>query len=57
MTAYLLFHIKEFDYTVHGIVRKNSATLHFLKQYQEVLSKLEVSSKRKLILHYGDLID
>ncbi|CDW86871.1 gdp-mannose-dehydratase [Stylonychia lemnae] len=57
MTAYLLFHQKEYDYTVYGVVRKNSATLPFLFQYNEFLQTLEISKARKIILVYGDVTD
>jgi hypothetical protein len=30
LTAFLLFHMKEYDYTIYGIVRKNSAAMPFL---------------------------
>lgn len=40
LAAYLLFHMRQYDYTVYGIVRKNSASLPFLQQYQDYLAKL-----------------
>ncbi len=57
MTAYLLFHMREFDYTIYGIVRKNSAAMPFLLQYIEYLEKLEIGSSRKLVLLVGDITD
>lgn len=57
LTAYLLFHMREYDYTIHGIVRKNSASMPFLLQYIEYLEKLSIGSSRKLILHVGDITD
>jgi len=57
LVAYLLFHMRQYDYTVYGIVRKNSATLPFLQQYQDYLAKLQIGSSRKLILVTGDITD
>lgn len=31
LTAYLLFHMREYDYTIYGLVRKNSATIPMLQ--------------------------
>lgn len=30
LAAFLLFHCKDYDYTVYGLVRKNSATIPML---------------------------
>jgi hypothetical protein len=30
LIAYLLFHMKQYDYTIYGLVRKNSATIPML---------------------------
>lgn len=57
MTSYLLFYQSDYDYTVHGIVRKNSATLKILEILNDLLWSLPLSKTRKLILHYGDLTD
>ena len=50
MTAHLLFHQQEYNYEVHGIVRKNSINL-------PVLLKMSRLYKGSLHLHFGDVQD
>ena len=57
LAAYLLFHQDEYDYQVHGFIRKNSGGLHLLEQLIEILNQFEIGKRRKLILHVGDLTD
>lgn len=58
LTAMLLspHFMAPFDYQVHGIVRKNSATLATLINLQETLEKSQ-GRKLPLSLHYGDVTD
>lgn len=49
--------MREFDYTVYGLVRKNSATIPILMQFQSYLNTLEIGKSRKLVLVYGDIVD
>jgi len=49
--------MRDYDYTVYGLVRKNSATIPMLMQYQSYLNTLEIGSSRKLVLVYGDVTD
>ena len=57
LCSYLLFHMKEYDYTVYGLVRKNSATIPILQQFQIYLNTLDIGKARKLVLVYGDVTD
>ena len=50
MTAHLLFHQKEFQYKVHGIVRKNSINLPVLLEMVKLYPD-------DLTLHFGDVAD
>jgi GDP-D-mannose dehydratase len=57
LTSYLLFECRDYNYEIHGIVRKNSANLPWLYQMEEVLSKNKLTSIRSITLHTGDLTD
>ena len=52
LTAYLMSHT-DYAYVVHGIVRKNSATLGLLEQ----IVKEGIKRGGEAHLHYGDVTD
>jgi GDPmannose 4,6-dehydratase len=58
LTSHLLFSVQDIDYDVYGIVRKNSAGIPMLMQFQDYLSTLpQLRDRRKLVLLYGDITD
>ena len=58
LVSYLLFRNTDYDYEVHGIVRKGSVNLHILIEVQQYVNSLPKNEdRRKLVLHYGDMCD